>query len=63
MNPKIKGLLHLVVNLGGNGAIFEFVPAEYRALAFCVFNLIAVSYAFIDPTYTYHQLGKSKKQA
>lgn len=60
MNANIKGLLHAVVNIGGNGAIFEFVPPEYRGLAFLAFNVLQVVYAYLDPSYAYHKLGKTK---
>ena len=60
-NPSIKGALHGIVSIFGNGVIFELVPAPYKVWALLVFNIIQVIYAYIDPTYTVHLLGKAKQ--
>lgn len=59
MSAKAKGILHVIVNLGGNGMIFELVPVDYRPVVFLVFNLLGIVYAYLDPTYTFQKLGKT----
>lgn len=60
MNPNFKAFLHILVNLGGNTAIFDLVPQEQRPYAFLVFNLLQVVYAFFDKSYAIHVLGKKQ---
>ena len=59
---KIKGALHLVINLAVNSGILAFVPLEYKALVLLVFNLAQIVYAYMDPTYVLKQLGVSKQE-
>jgi hypothetical protein len=60
MTAKLKGLLHALVNVAGNGAILELVPADYKPIALLVFNLAQIIYAFLDPTYAVHLIQGGK---
>lgn len=62
MDARIKGLLHLIVNLALNGTIFAVVPADYKTWAVLVVNLAQVVLAFLDPSYTIQKLGMSKQE-
>lgn len=62
MNANVKGLLHGVINIAGNGVIFELIPQPYKMWALLVFNLLQVVYAFLDPSYTVHLMGKKKEE-
>lgn len=57
---KLKGLLHAIINIAGNGAILTVVPEDYKPYALAIFNLVQVVLAFTDPTYTIQKLGMSK---
>lgn len=61
-SAKIKGILHLIINLAGNGTIWTMIPEEYKMYALFVFNLVQIIYAFLDPTYTLAQLGMKKEE-
>src|SRR5205823_5530116 len=47
MSAKLKGALHLIVNLGGNVALLALVPDEYKAYVVLAFNICAVLYAYL----------------
>ncbi len=50
----LKTFLHALVNIGGNTALYDLLPADYKLLAMAVFNLIQVIYAFYDTSYSVH---------
>lgn len=56
----LKQLLHFIVSLAANGAIWAVVPEDYKPYAILLFNLVQVGLAYIDPTYTIQKLGMSK---
>jgi len=60
MNVKLKGFLHLIVNLSGNAAIWSFIPENYKLWVWMGFNIIAVVYAYLDPTYTFEMIKMGK---
>ena len=62
MDARIKGTLHLVVNLAVNGTIFSVIPEDFKPWAILVFNLAQVVLAFLDPTYTIQKLGMTRRE-
>ena len=62
MDSKIKGALHLIVNLALNGTLWIIVPGEYKIYALVALNLVQVALAYLDPTYTLKQLGVSREE-
>jgi len=55
---KVKGVLHALVNIGGNLLVLGVVPVEYKLYALLAFNILQVVYAYLDPTYVFQKLGK-----
>lgn len=62
MSAQIKGSLHGLVNIAGNGAIFSLVPSPYKEYVLLAFNLISLILAFIDPSYTFQKFGRIDKK-
>jgi hypothetical protein len=60
MTARVKGILHGIINLVGNGTILTVLPDKYKPLVLLVFNIIQVVYAYLDPSYAYFKLGKGK---
>ena len=60
MNVKIKGILHFIVSIGGNAAIFGAVPEEFRVYVALGFNILQVVYAYLDPTYAINLIKMGK---
>lgn len=58
MSAKLKAGIYGIISLVGNGAILAVLPDPYRLYAFLAFNVLQVLYAFFDPSYTVHLLGK-----
>ena len=60
MQPNLKGILHGIVSVVGNGAIFAFLPDEYRIWVLLAFNIVQVVLAFIDPSYAVNLIKMGK---
>ena len=45
-----------------NGTLWTILPAEYKAYAIVVVNLIQVVIAFYDDSYVLQKLGMSKQE-
>jgi hypothetical protein len=60
MNSKLKGTIHTIINIVGNGAILAFLPSPISIYAILAFNVLQVVYAYLDPTYTVNLLKMGK---
>lgn len=63
LGTEAKASLHAIVSIGGNSAIFTLIPPSWQPVAFVLFNLAQVIYAFVDPTYTVHLIQTGQMAA
>jgi len=62
MTTGLKSVLHAIINLGGNTALWNLIPEQYKLIAVAVFNVLYMVYCFLDPTATLNKLGLSRSE-